>query len=166
MSYQRHSRKCIRCQQVQQIVEFDKHQRACKTCRQKQHDAKYQPCIRCGEPTPRRWRRSKMCLACRDSGPAGHKRCSICWEVKPLDEFYQDPNSNGLYGYQALCKECKCGGMREQRRVAAEAKLLTESDEWCVEKPCAQCGEVKSIMEFLRNKIQRYGRICYDCRVA
>lgn len=38
-----------------------------------------------------------------------HKRCRICSETKPVDEFYKDKTKNKLgWRYRDYCKKCSC----------------------------------------------------------
>jgi hypothetical protein len=40
------------------------------------------------------------------------KTCSICDEIKPVDEF--SPHPNGRHGVQGYCKECQARNRREK----------------------------------------------------
>lgn len=51
-----------------------------------------------------------------------HRTCSMCGELKPLDQFYKDgKDSQGNARYRRDCKECY-GTTREQERAAKKRK--------------------------------------------
>lgn len=55
-----------------------------------------------------RWRLNKgwdmaKAVQRREIAPEGLKRCSVCHEVKPLDEFYKRKHRNG---HLSQCKSC------------------------------------------------------------
>ena len=70
------------------------------------------------------------CVSCGQAGeanveiPEGYRRCSICREVKPLDEFYR--NAGRPKGRKYRCRWCfqlaLNRGAEEARRVVAASK--------------------------------------------
>lgn len=68
-----------------------------------------------------------------------HKTCTICGQVRALDEFYV--NKEGRHGRQATCKDCT---RERQKRYILRPKAVPD------EKRCSACGEVKPAAEFNR----------------
>ncbi len=61
-----------------------------------------------------RRKRARQGLEVREpyDGPADHKRCAECSEVKPLTDFHRAPHQSG--GYNCYCKSCR----KRQNRAA------------------------------------------------
>lgn len=101
--------------------------------------------------------------------PDGEKPCSICKQVKPLDQFpYRKGNPHLTIPrrlYSSWCYECS----RLKQRQAAEKKnphikhyqIYTDS------KPCTKCEETKPLAEFrllppIKERM-RYSSWCIPC---
>lgn len=52
--------------------------------------------------------------------PPNSKRCSLCNEIKPFDEFYK--NRSKPYGLCSECKTCHGEARRERNRIARDFK--------------------------------------------
>lgn len=94
------------------------------------------------------------------------KKCNICGEVKPLDDYYK--NKHSFDGYAPLCKECHKERMRrrsidkKEQISAYHKKYAKEHKEDRKEKatiwrlkiqglksPCVKCGEDRPcVIEF------------------
>lgn len=61
--------------------------------------------------------------------PPGHKKCTGCKMIKPLDDFHF--HKNGKDGYSPVCKECKSKIWREYRnRPEVKARRKIQKKEW------------------------------------
>jgi hypothetical protein len=98
------------------------------------------------------------------------KTCLDCGEAKLLADF--SPSPRGVAGRNSYCKVC----MRERskasyrKRKAAAGMTVRERPEPTLEgtKRCPDCGMVKSLDEFPRNRADRtgYATYCKPCHNA
>lgn len=80
------------------------------------------------------------------------KVCTKCKQTKPTSEFYWKNRTRGIR--QARCISCysRSKGIEEYR-----AQLLQQGL-----KPCSQCGEIKPLSEFYKQR-QYYSGRCKNC---
>lgn len=83
------------------------------------------------------------------------KRCSACYETKPLSDFCKSHHTRDGLEYQ--CKDC-----RRLYRKARTRKVKRS----VVEKECPQCKEVKLAKAFSidRSRSDGLSRICKECQ--
>lgn len=97
------------------------------------------------------------------------KRCSVCWQRKPLAAFSKDRAQRD--GMCPSCRECRSARMRgtplDDLRPP-EAIAEREVKKTRTEKPCRRCGKVKPLSEFHKAAKGANGRHswCKGCHSA
>lgn len=78
-----------------------------------------------------------------------YKKCNICGEIKPLNEFVKDKKYKD--GYRCQCKACAYAAQRasKQRKIAV------------IGKRCPLCQEMRKIDHF-----QTGHDVCYTCEMG
>lgn len=113
--------------------------------------------------------------------PPGHKRCSACKQVLPLDAF--GSHSGKRDGLASRCRTCASAASASWRTANAEKdhasrraqRLVTRSSikernltspPTTLDKRCAKCGKTKAASEFHRDIYSPDGlqRRCKECR--
>jgi hypothetical protein len=89
------------------------------------------------------------------------KSCGDCQILKPLEEF--PPAAKRADGRGTYCRDCMQVRSREsyRRRKAAQGKSVREVVSAEGHRRCPDCGEVKPLDDFPRNKNSRDGRATY-----
>src|SRR5262245_29168450 len=88
------------------------------------------------------------------------KRCSKCWEIKPMSAFYHDRTHGD--GHESQCKACTDAYDREYRRAYMHPPEMTGS------KRCSTCKVIKPVTEFFADRTMKIGRAsqCKACANA
>ena len=101
-------KKCPDCGVVRPLVEFGVNASRpdglafyCKICFRRRTNEHYR----------RRRQAAGALVRERYVGPADHKRCADCAQMKPLSEFHRAPQQSG--GYNCYCKACRKRQNRE-----------------------------------------------------
>lgn len=93
------------------------------------------------------------------------KECSECHKVKSVSEFYR--NKKGKYGTESICKKCKAKYDKQYRQEHKEDvnNSYDEAVKLGLTKECSKCHEIKSVIEFSRQKRGKYGAVsrCKKC---
>lgn len=88
------------------------------------------------------------------------KTCTMCEEVKNLEEFYKNDRACG--GYSSACYSCMNEAKQKARAEKAKKKKRTPVAET---KTCSTCNEEKNAEEFNRDaaSVDGLGYICREC---
>lgn len=105
--------------------------------------------------------------------PPGHKRCSECGEVKPLNTAFFNFDYRKKGRYRNPCKACRRLSRRipfeDQQRNKARRRAEVEARRAVYqpppEKACTGCGEVKALEGFKRFRHAKDGRAS-ECRTC
>ena len=92
------------------------------------------------------------------------KKCSICKEVKPVNEFFKKARNKD--GYHSLCKVCHTSGAgrtihgSQQRKREEVQELLTQG-----KIKCNRCKTIRPLDMFIKDKynMSGYHTICQEC---
>lgn len=86
--------------------------------------------------------------------PEGYKKCSICKEVKSINEYHSNKSTNDGLAYD--CKKCK---LTYSKKYSSRDKLCPDS------KDCSDCGLHLDIRNFTKEKASKdgYGIRCKPC---
>lgn len=96
--------------------------------------------------------------------PRGFKRCTVCKEVLPLEDFPKNKRSKD--GFWHMCKKCNNKRNRKYQQAKKIEKYLKDSQTTLTtvkEKRCAGCGEVLPSEEFYKNHRNKDG-LSYKCK--
>lgn len=95
------------------------------------------------------------------SWPTGHKKCSICLEIKTLDCFKKE--SKLLFGVSSSCRECKNSGKYRPWTRWTEEEISAWPENY---KKCIVCKNLKHFSAFHKNKNCLFGlnTTCSECR--
>jgi len=103
----------------------------------------------------------------RELFPKGLFVCSICKQIKPIEEFYKNKNNRWKLSY--LCKECsRRYYKKEPSQKTKELIELTKKREDLLQNRmflCTRCRQVKPVEEFQKHKQSKWGvyTICIEC---
>lgn len=92
--------------------------------------------------------------------PPGLKQCSLCKQVKPLDEFYR--RSSRLSGYKSACKVCNDSRARPLNAGIGKRRVAREKIAKTGYKHCLSCHTDKKVSEFPRRGIG-WNSMCKAC---
>lgn len=99
----------------------------------------------------------------KDILPDGYKKCSKCKKILPIDEFFINHKTGGIYN--SHCKSCKLKmNMKYQLNKKIENKMNNNSTIAIKEKKCAKCGKILSIDNFgRRGNNKGFQSYCKQC---
>lgn len=183
------SKRCTKCREVKPLEEFPPHAGRrdgrhswCRVCNaQYTREARWAKKGIPPEDWPRLHQEAEARSARRNNAPDGFKVCSLCHEVKPLEDF--PPHKRGRCGRGSWCRVCDARRKREaswekqgippeewprlhqeaDRKAEAQATRRNSVPDGF--KACARCDEVKPLAEFPLDKRKRDGRQS-QCRVC
>ena len=140
-------KKCSKCGKVKILDEFSK--------KSSSKDGKDSRCKSCRKEY---YAQQKTILQRDGYKVITEKKCSVCGEVKPADEFYKDARSKD--GKRSQCKSCE-----KEHNAQRTAILQRDGYKVITEKKCSKCGEVKPADEFGKNPNSKDGKRswCKSC---
>lgn len=121
MNEQQDRKRCIKCNEIKPISDFEKrkdtgkHRNVCKQCVNKQHNIYLHAHPEIGlKQKEKRIKDKSRHVAYfegnKDKIFSGEKECNVCHKIKPLTEFYYRSDEERFWSY---CKSCKA---EKQRR--------------------------------------------------
>lgn len=96
-----------------------------------------------------------------ESWTPNHKKCSVCFKLKPLDGFNKE--SKLLLGVSSSCRDCKTSSGRRPWRNWTKDEISSWPEG---HKKCMVCKKIKSFSSFHKNKNCLFGinTVCSKCR--
>lgn len=147
-------KKCHRCGEVLPIDHFNKDNA--------RSDGLFVWCKQCSKEYNKQYLQKKKEERQHNNTTIGHKKCSNCGQVLPIDSF--DKDSGKKDGHNSWCKECRRIYNRQQvqknkKRNEDNVTPLTGY------KKCIKCGQVLPIDQFNKNRTKKDGLStwCSDC---
>lgn len=98
----------------------------------------------------------------------GKRYCTECGEIKHIKEFHKSAKCIG--GVRPVCKDCRRRPRRQQDRTYNYSGYKKIRDNRSLvdigRKKCSQCGAIKALQEFYKNRSGLGGReaICKECK--